>query len=414
MPSALFLVPRQARPRRARHHTGGGPDLSQFGVTQSSDGSFTFDAKGALGNAAPAAVAALANSSILPAPLASDVGMALTAMGAIATAGGVSAGATAGLSLLATAIFSAFYAITLIPGVGAAGGPGDTCCNDGGRYGSCGADAFVWTTQVGPYLAPPAGTFEAFANAAIETGFNSIVDCSHEMDPGAFAAGMLPALIAAWNKAHASAGTAKTQPASTFGGVFGFLGTPATVVTGSGGTRTISVRCNIDPNPGSSAGFQNGEPAGNDPISVGLNYVATLINCPSYASDPFGPCDMSGGPFPVGGTIKIVVNNGPAIMHAGAETNNLPTGGSLIPPGWTAPAPPALPVTAVLAASGMLHMPTAMGSLPPPAAPQRPSFIGLGTLLGCASALAFGWPLAAAGVLVAGGVAGFIEALEEL
>jgi hypothetical protein len=148
-----------------------------------------------------------------------------------------------------------------------------------------------------------------------------------------------------------------------------------------------------------------GKPAGstisvviNDPRGVGL--VST--DCYTLAQQATGPC----------------TGDNPSSM------NVVPAGGSLISsssaatPGAIPDIPmPTLASDAVLAA---MH-PIEMVSLPKPgvaataSAPvAKPSFIGLGTLLSTAGALAFGWPLAAAGVLTVGAVAGFVEALEEL
>lgn len=319
---------RVARAHRAgaRAHAGANAaasfDASKY-VTVGSDGSYSFDTGGALGASGGAAVNALANSSVLPAPLASDISQALQIMGTIAVAAGATAAESLGLSLVAMAVFSAFYAATLIPGVGAASGPGNQCCSSGGRYGSCGADMFSWEAMWGTPPSSPAGSFEANANAAIVMAYNQVSDCSHALDPSAFAAGMIPFLVAAWNKTHTSEGQATVRPIP--GDAMGHYTVP-----GSGGTRTIRALCNVNPNPGSSSGFQCGEPGGSDPISVGLNYIAQVLNCPAYPNDPFScPSGCASPGFPVGGQMTITVNNGPPIADM-SELNNVPPGASLI------------------------------------------------------------------------------------
>jgi hypothetical protein len=369
-----------------RHHVGASvptaDDLTKVGLTANSDGSFAFDSNAAIGTASSAALDALSNSASLPAPVATDVSVAVGALTAIAIAAGAGAGASAGLSLAAGILFAGLYA-----GLGAVfgfaqGGPGNTCCQSGsGRYGSCGAAAFSYRTQTGDYPTQ-IGAFEQYACAAIELAFNQIADCTHEADPAAFSAAMLPVLVAAWNRTH------------------------------GGPVRTLSRRCNINPNPGSSAGFQAGAADGNDPISVGLNYVATLANCPAFATNNFAPCDLSSGPFPVGASISLKVNSGPVIAPAKPVTVR-----------WIAPAAPTPAPVAKLGAPGTTRPPIRVQLHPtapstPTTAkaphaipiPKRPSAIGPVALLGAAVALTFGAPIIALSVIGLGAVGSLLEA----
>lgn len=76
----------------------------------------------------------------------------------------------------------------------------------------------------------------------------------------------------------------------------------------------------------------------------------------------------------------------------------------------------ALGVLGVGAVAGYIEAIRELSSPPPPAhAPAtKPSYVGLGAVMGLGGALAFGVPLVALGVLAVGAVAGYVQALREL
>ncbi len=285
------------------------------------------------------------------------------------------------------------------------------------------------TIGAGPRPGWASGSFQDFADKLLVADYTANMTFDNVIAGKSYNFARWPALLAlaikSWNSTHAAGGSPQT--------ISGIFGLPAIVVPNTGGTQSLSVTATAPASFGGQA--QPGlVPSATDSISVALWLAQfTLADWAAGAAGITGTYLRAGGDWtnssdyqptpvkvPLGGAIRALVNNGPAINRG--EWTNIPAGASLIPPGWTAATPAA---TAALGPGDVnfatLHATPVrldVGAKPPAhaavGAAPAPSWVGLATIIAAGGAMAIGMPVAAAGVITLGAVAGFIEAIREL